>query len=185
MILDIVLFLIIIGATVSGLLHGALTEIFSVLGVVVGIFISARMYGNVASMLGFLPQKLAVVLAFIIIIIIAVLIFYLIGKSLRRFLKLLHIGFIDSVFGLLFGFLKGSIIAVIIVLVLSSFSISKQWIEDSKLSPFLLKELAILKGLLPEDIMLRWQTPKEKQSCLSPPSSSEPVFLTQKASSPV
>ncbi len=185
LILDIVLLVFIIGTTVSGLLRGALTEIFSILGVVIGIFIGARMYGDFATILNFLPQTLALVLAFVIIVIITVLVFYIIGRSLRRFLKLLHIGVIDNIFGLLFGFLKGSIIAAIVVLILSSFSISKRWTEDSKLSPFLLKELSILKGLLPEDIMLRWKTPREKQSCLYPPSSLEPAPLSQRANFPV
>lgn len=185
LILDMVLLLLIIGATLFGIIHGVLTEIFSILGVVIGIFIGARWYGNIAPILDFLPQKLAFILAFIIIVVVTVLIFYIIGRSLRRFLKLLHIGFLDKVFGLLFGFLKGSIIAGVIVLILSSFSVSKKWIEDSKLSPFLLKELTTLKGLIPKDTMLRWKTPKEKQSCLSSPSSSEPASLSRKANYPV
>ncbi len=184
--LDIVLLLIIIWSFISGLIKGALVEIFSMIGIVIGVFIAARSYIFLIPLFDFLPSKTAAILAFIIIIIIGILIFYIIGKLLRKFLRFLYIGFVDRLFGLIFGFLKGSIIAAIIVLILSSFSISNKWVEKSKVSPFLIIELNTLKGLLPQDVkdMQHWKNPHKKQPGLSQGSSWEPVCQSLKATFP-
>ncbi len=173
LILDISVLLIMIWGLVSGLLRGALIEIFWMLGIVMGVFIAARTYPTISFLFSFLPSKIAYVVCFILILIITIIIFYLVGRSLRKYLKLIHIGFVDNLFGLIFGFLKGSIIAAVIFIILSSFNTTEKWVKESFFSNFLLNEVDKLKGLFPEDVndMIKWKTPVERRSGLSGQSS--------------
>lgn len=162
--LDIVLVLIVIWGLASGVFSGALLEIFSMIGVVIGVFLASRTYFIPILFLKFFSNKIDAVVAFTLILLITILIFFTIGRLLRKYLKLIYIGFVDRFFGLIFGFIKGSITSAVIVVILSSFNLTKNWTENSKVAPLLIKELKVLKGLLPRDIsvMIQWKNPYER-----------------------
>lgn len=161
--LDILLVCIIVIGIVFGIINGAIRELFALGGVVAGIYVAGRFYTRLALILHIENVR---VLSFIIIFIIVAIIVYLVGLLVYQLLNFLKLGGLDKLLGMVFGIIKGSLTAGIICLAVALFPEGKEAVKESKIAPFVFKELYWVKKLFPRQIQdkLKWNTPREQTS---------------------
>ena len=118
--LDIIILIIIIASGVEGGIHGFVFELFSLAGLLLGLFLGWKYFAVAASYLQFsgLPGWLLNVVAFLLILIIVSAILRLIGGALKKVLHSTFVGWLDRVVGVAFGLVRGAVVVLLLTLVL-------------------------------------------------------------------
>lgn len=90
----------------KGYKRGLIFELTSLAGIVIGSIVAVRM-ANWFSMLVGLEGKNAILVAFFILFVGVVVLALFVGKFIERFIKLIHVGFVNNLAGAILGMLKG------------------------------------------------------------------------------
>jgi membrane protein required for colicin V production len=118
-------FLIVILAfsTIAAFVRGFLQELFSLGGLIVGILLAAWNYHSFAPLLNrFISDPAAAnVVAFLLIAIGVMILCTIAGKVLSRTADAIGLGFFDRLFGACFGFARGCLIGVAIMMAAAAF----------------------------------------------------------------
>ena len=111
-------------STIMAFLRGIILELFSLGGLIAGILLAAWNYQHVATILGRLITKHATaeIVAFLLIIIAVMVLCTLLGKALNRTAHAIGLGFFDRLLGALFGFGRGCLFGVAILMAIAAFS---------------------------------------------------------------
>jgi len=154
---DIAILIVVFGFTILGLIMGFIGALGSLVGLVLAAWAAGRFYADVAGYFSEYIGTAAASLASFVLIFILVNrlidgLFYLIKKtvSVVPFSKT-----VNTLAGLVFGFLEGILFAGIVIYVASRFSFSSNidlMLVESKLAPLLVKSASIILGLLPEGL---------------------------------
>jgi membrane protein required for colicin V production len=139
---------------VMAFLRGLILELFSLGGLVVGILLASWNYTYVATFLERLisaPATAQIVAFFLILIGVMVLSTFL-GKALNRTAHAIGLGFFDRLFGAAFGFARGCLFGVAILVALAAFRPHSDWIENSRLSPYFLAGVHAVSFVVPHDL---------------------------------
>ncbi|MBU1487804.1 CvpA family protein [bacterium] len=149
-------FLVIIGINgLLGLWRGLIREVFTLLGIVGGVLIASRTYELTLPFVErFIANpNLAKIVSFILIFLIAAILIHILGVAISKLFKTLFLGWLDRIFGLLFGLVKGVAIVLIVILLLSKFPLgnSEKLLESSIVVPYAFILLEFFLPLLPED----------------------------------
>ncbi|WP_243370155.1 CvpA family protein [Geotalea sp. SG265] len=151
--LDILIWAILIGFVVKGFMKGLVREACSLLGLVTGGWAAFRYYPYIAEAIRpfiHLPQRVALVLSFFLIFIVLGLLFYLLGHLLTTILKIMLLGGLNRVGGIVFGFLEGAFI-LCMILYLATTKPAPDWIKGYLLrsrtaQPFIASGREIIAG---------------------------------------
>lgn len=111
--IDVIIWLLLIGFAVKGFMKGLIREVCALLGLVAGGWGAFRYYPSLAALLDpliHLPTTVALSLAFILVFLVIGLLFYLLGHLLTVVLKIMLLGGINRIGGVLFGLLEGGFI---------------------------------------------------------------------------
>lgn len=120
-ILDAIILLCLIPAVIQGLRKGFISQVISILSIVVGVWAAARFTGIV---MGWISQYITAseqiigIIAFVLILIGVFLILGLVGKALESIFKLTLLGWLNKLLGMVFSALK---VILIIGLIFISF----------------------------------------------------------------
>ena len=122
-ILDIILLICFIPAIFQGLRKGFIAQAVSIISIIAGIWASAR-FANiisewVASYITASEQVLKVV-AFALILVVVFLVLAAFGKMLEGMFKLVMLGWLNKLLGLIFALLKAAIITGLLIMAFSS-----------------------------------------------------------------
>lgn len=154
---DIIVIVIICATFISGFWKGLIRQVFSLGGVVLG-YIFARKYYEVFS--HYMPvaaddlKKMASFTAIFISIIVAV---SLVGWVIGRLVKNADLDWVNRVTGGVLGFLKGSLIIVVItVLLLAFLPADNSLLTGSTTLPYAIKATEMLSAAIPEDIRTKY-----------------------------
>ncbi|MEW6618202.1 MAG: CvpA family protein [bacterium] len=149
--LDIFFLVIIIISMVFGLFRGLIKEVFSLLSIIAGIIVANLLYSKIALFLiRFIKSSFwADIIAYGLIFLIVCVLINLIGVFLQKTLKKLSLNWLDRVGGIAFGFVRGVIIAVIIVIILAKLPFANKLINSSQIIPHLYWVVKILLAFLP------------------------------------
>jgi len=90
----------------KGYKRGIIFELASLAGVVVGCIVAVRMAKMFSLLIG-LEGDNAFLISFFILFVGVVILALFIGKLVERFVKLIHVGFMNNLIGALFGMIKG------------------------------------------------------------------------------
>jgi membrane protein required for colicin V production len=151
-----VIFVCIIGFyLIRGLFRGFIKEIFSIIGVFVGFFVAVSYYGFLSQYLirwishpSYLP-----LISFFTIFLFVYLFISILGVIIKYLLRITILGWVDRLFGLLFGAAKGALFASIILVVLTAFFPSgTMFISNSRFSPYLLPAAEKIAIVTPKSI---------------------------------
>lgn len=128
---DIVFLILLIAGALRGMSRGLIREIISLVGFV-GALIVANLYyhglaqgitGSLGGALTVLRQPMvSEVIAFVIILLIVALLAHLVGEVLHKIVGLAFLGLLDSVGGLLFGFVEAAVLILVLLLAVSVIS---------------------------------------------------------------
>jgi len=143
-IVDIVLIIIFSIGAISGFRRGFLSELFSLLAVILGILAGFKLMGEAMLMLGkhySIDEKVLPYVAFAVVFLLVMIIVSLLGKLLKSSLEKTVLGDADKVAGSVLGLAKAAFMASVLLWIASSlkFDIPERWSEDSWLYPFTAK----------------------------------------------
>ena len=140
-------------STIMAFLRGLLLELFALGGLIAGILLAAWNYPALAALLERVinAKTVADVLAFLLIAIGVMIVCALAGKALHRTADAIGLGFFDRLFGAAFGFLRGCLLGVAVMMALTAFLPPIPAVSKSSLSPCFLAGAHAVSFVVPHD----------------------------------
>lgn len=135
---DIILSAIFGYCLVRGLFRGLIKELASIIGVFSGFYAAYTYYPEVARMLADWISNTAYlnIVSFLIIFCIIFIIISIIGIIIKYLLNIVFLGWVDRLFGAIFGMIKAVLIASVLLIAFTSFlPRGSTVIENSTLAP--------------------------------------------------
>ncbi len=151
---DWVLAAIVVYSTVLAFVRGIVRELFALGGLIGGLLLAAWNYHRVAAALGqfISTPALAQTGAFVVVLAIIAFAATLIGKSIHKTAHAIGLGFFDRLFGAGFGFLRGCLICVVILMAVAAFYPQSRWTENSRLSSYFLTGAHAVSFVVPYEL---------------------------------
>jgi len=156
---DVLFAAVILLSTVCAFFKGMFREIIGI-GVIVAGFALAVLYyrAPAAKIVGFGSSEIAAgLLGFLGIFLGCVLLGTIASFIVDRFLKAVKLKWVDRLLGAIFGFLRGWVFSVIIVLALTAFPANNSFTSRSLLVPYLLGSAGLLIHLTPGDLKEKFE----------------------------
>lgn len=141
--LDIILLICFIPALVQGVRKGFIAQAISIASIIIGIWASSRFAEVVSEWLGkyiTVSDQVMKVVAFALIFIAVFLVLAAVGKLLEGMFKMVTLGWLNRLAGLVFALLKTSLILGILIMVFTSLNdtfdlVSEATLNESVLYP--------------------------------------------------
>lgn len=151
---DWILVAIIAYSTILAFVRGFLRELFALIGLVAGILLAAWNYGRFAVWLGRLiaTPATAQIVAFLVILIAVAVAATLLGKALHSTAHAIGLGFFDRLLGAAFGFVRGCLIGVVVLMAAAAFLPQSGWAKNSRLSFYFLDGAHAVSFVVPQDL---------------------------------
>jgi membrane protein required for colicin V production len=141
-------------STVKAFIQGFFRESFALAGLVVGLMIASWGYRDAAQHLTGLitSPQIAEFAAFLGILAATMVVFNIAGKLLRRTASAIGLGMLDRLGGAVFGFVRGCLLGIAVLMAFTAFLPTAPWIRDSKMAPYFLQGAHAVSFLVPEDL---------------------------------
>lgn len=141
-------------STIMAFLRGLLLELFALGGLVAGVLLASWNYPAVAAVLGHVVTEKAVanVFAFLLIAIVVMVLCALVGKALHHTANAIGLGFFDRLFGAVFGYLRGCLLCVAVLMAMTAFLPPTAAVAKSSLSPYFLAGAHAVSFVVPHDL---------------------------------
>ena len=141
-------------STIMAFVRGIILELFSLGGLIAGILLASWNYKHVAIILERLitTPPIAEIVAFLLIIIGIMVLSALLGKALNRTAHAVGLGFFDRLLGALFGFGRGCLFGIAILMAIAAFLPHSAWIANSRLSSYFLAGAHAVSFVVPHDL---------------------------------
>jgi len=137
---DWIILVVIMIATVHAASEGFFHQAFGIAGLVIGYVLAVWQYPRVAAW--FAPHVkgtwLSDILGFLIIFLAVLFVAGIAGKVTRWMMKEAGLSFFDRALGSVLGLLKGSLIVSVVLVGMTSFAPTSQWLAGSSLAPYFL-----------------------------------------------
>lgn len=136
-ILDIIILICLIPAVIQGLRKGFISQVISIISLIAGIWASVR-FADLASQ--WLSQYISAseqvmkITAFILIMVVVFIVLALIGKLLEATIKLVMLGWINRLLGMIFSLVKCILILGLAVLAFNSLNDTFGFVKPEQLS---------------------------------------------------
>ena len=157
--LDWVMVLIVLLSVLQAIAQGFFYEFFSLAGVIAGYPLAAWEYPRVAAW--YSPhvnsQWAADIAGFFTIFVVVVLLAGVVGRIARWAVHGVGLRWFDRLLGAVFGFVRGAAMCTVIVLALAAFVPQWGWLQQSRISPFLLVSGRALVLVAPGDLRQRFR----------------------------
>lgn len=150
--LDIVILIIIVAGTFSGLKSGLIKMALSLAGLIAGVILAGRYYTSLAGKLTFIQQdNVAQAVAFAVILIVVMLIASLLSMVLTMIVSAVMLGWVNQVGGVLLGFVLGAAFSAALLTIAVKFPTASGTIKGSGLAAILLDRFPAILALLPAE----------------------------------
>ncbi|MCK5695438.1 MAG: CvpA family protein [Desulfobacula sp.] len=139
---DIVVIVIISFCLIRGLFKGVIGEMSGIIGVVAGFYGAYTYYPLITVYAEKWIENSGIrnLMAFFLLFCAILVIIGLVSVLIRKFLKLVFLGWVDRTFGLVFGAAKGLLIVSVLFIMITTFlPKSSNILETSKFSPYIAK----------------------------------------------
>ena len=144
-ILDIILLICFIPAVVRGISKGFVEQLIALLSIIIGAWVAYHFGGIISEWAaGYLHvnEKVLNVICFTLIVIVAVLILFLIGKLITGVIKIVMLGWLNRLLGLVFALLKAALVLGLLVTLFDSLNgllgiVSQETLDESFMYPWL------------------------------------------------
>jgi membrane protein required for colicin V production len=141
-------------STIQAFFRGLLLELFSLVGLAAGILLAAWYYPLLASLLArwITSTPAANVVAFLVIAISVMVLTAVLGRMFHTAAQAIGLGFFDSLGGAVFGVVRGWLAGVAILMALTAFLPSSDWLKNSRLTPYFLAGAHAISFVVPHDL---------------------------------
>lgn len=115
--IDILIIALIIFFSVKGMINGLVLEAIGILGIILAFLFSYMAYSPINKiMLKIITSpEVASVMSYIVAFLVIYVIIVIIGFMVNKFIKLLNLGGLNRLLGLIFGGIKGAVIIAIVL----------------------------------------------------------------------
>jgi membrane protein required for colicin V production len=135
-----------------GLRQGIIRTVFGIAGLIGGIVLAGRYYGDLARVLSPGGAIWASVAAYAIILIATLVVAGLVGHFIARLVSLAALGWLDKLIGLILGVFVGLLLsAAALAIVAKIYPGSEATISQSVVARFLIAQLPLVLALLPKE----------------------------------
>lgn len=154
---DWFLVVVLLWSTVVAFLRGIIRVLFSFAGLIAGILLASWFYLDLAHRLHrwISSMHVAEIVSFALIVLAAMIVFSLAGRIVRRGAKAVGLGLPDRFLGALFGFARGCLLGVAVMMVVTAFLPGSTWIAKSRLTPYFLDGAHAVSFVVPHDLQQR------------------------------
>ena len=137
---DLVIFAVLAVSVISAFVKGFFVEVFSLAGVIVGLFLAAANYATFAPWIERVVEnhEIANLIAFIVIALLVMVAAGLLGRVFRRLLRGVGLGIVDRLLGAAFGLVKGVVVVTLVLMAIVAFLPRQAWLDRSRLAPVFL-----------------------------------------------
>jgi membrane protein required for colicin V production len=151
---DWFLVLILAYSTIMAFLRGIILELFSLGGLIAGILLASWNYNQVAVFVERVvtTPATAQVVAFFLILIGVMVLSAVLGKLLNRTTHAIGLGFFDRLLGAVFGFARGCLLGVAVLMAIAAFLPHSGWTSNSQLSSYFLAGAHAVSFVVPHDL---------------------------------
>jgi membrane protein required for colicin V production len=138
--LDWGIVIVIVVSTIAALGRGIVVEVLSLLGLIAGIVLAGRYYGQLAAHLVRLLHsvRMSEMAAFLLIVVVTLLVATWFGHLVHRAAKYTGMGWLDSLLGAVFGLVRGAAAVMVALIAVAAFMPNTTWTAQSQLAPYFL-----------------------------------------------
>ena len=152
---DIVIIIILGFCLIRGGFRGLIKELSAIVGVLAGYYGAYTYYPEVAALLSrwISEQGVGNILAFMIIFCVVFFVVSILGIIIRYLLNAVFSGWVDRLGGVVFGLLKGGLIAAVLFIALTAFlPKGTPLLKQSRLSPYVARYAEVMAEVVSEDM---------------------------------
>jgi membrane protein required for colicin V production len=137
---DLLIVAVLVVSVVAAFVKGFFVEVFSLAGVLFGLFFAAANYGRLTPWILRLVQnhEVANLIAFLLIALVVMLLASLAGRLFRGVVRQVGLGIVDRLLGALFGLVKGCVVVTLVLMAVVAFLPPQDWLKNSRLAPVFL-----------------------------------------------
>ena len=132
--LDVVLLLPLLVGLVRGLMRGLISEIIAIVVVILGV-VGAKLWAPAFSkwiLAQFAwPQGVCDVVAYTLIFLGIAIVLSILARLLTKFMRAIHLGWANRLFGGVFGVCKYGLLVLIVVFIMQKTNESFHWLDES------------------------------------------------------
>lgn len=152
--LDWFLAIVLVYSTVKAFIQGFFREAFALGGIIIGLFLAAWFYAPAAVHLAGLiaAPQIAQCAAFLLILAATMIVAAITGKLLHKTASAVGLGLLDRFGGAAFGFIRGCMLGLAVLMAVTAFLPTAPWIKNSLLTPYFLRASHVVSFLLPQDL---------------------------------
>ena len=155
--IDWAIVIVLAASVIGGLAQGLLRAVCSLCGLFFGLVLAAWNYGRVAAVL--IPmvksEAIANALGFLLIALLVMAIANIIGAVLSKTVRRMGLGCLDRIAGGLFGFLQGTLLITIAILVVVAFFPKAQWLAEARLPKLFIGACNLSTSVTPGELSNR------------------------------
>jgi membrane protein required for colicin V production len=154
---DIAILLLAVLSAIQGFRSGLIQSFFSLLGLIAGIAVASWHYKRfayeLAPMIHSLP--LAQAIWFCLIALAVMLVAGVIGMLVKGLVHGIGLAWLDQLAGLIFGLLRGVVLATLCIVVLAAFFPDTRWLGDAQLAKYFLGTAHMTMRMTPEELKVK------------------------------
>ena len=139
--LDIIILLLLVPAAVAGFSSGFVRQVSSLLALILGVWLAFRLSSAVSVWLaGLVSASPAVlnIISFVVILLAVAILLHLIGAALTKLLKIIMLGWLNRLLGVVFALLKALLLLGVLVLLFDSINSRFELVSEDFLGKSLL-----------------------------------------------
>ena len=133
-ILDIIILCCLVPAIIRGVSKGFVNQAFSLLAMILGVWLSFKFSGTLGDWLvSFVevPAGLTHIIAFAIIMLVVMLFIHLAGKTMEKILKVVMLGWLNKLLGAVFALLTAVLIVGLVIILFDSINNTIPLVKES------------------------------------------------------
>ena len=135
---DIIILVCLIPAVIEGLSKGFIVQVIGLISVIIGAWLAFHFSEPLCTWLttylnGVSPDVLHVVL-FTVILVVSMVVLNLLGRLVRKVVKLALLGWLDRILGLAFSLAKYILIIGLVIILFTSLNGIFEWVDESYLA---------------------------------------------------
>lgn len=137
-IIDIIILLCFVPAIINGLRKGLIAQVVAIISIILGVWLSFKFSSLVSGWLagwfdGASPAILNIV-AFVVILVVVIFALFALGKIIEASIKIIMLGWLNRLLGLLFALLKCTLIIGLVIIMFNSINSSLNLVSEDTLS---------------------------------------------------
>lgn len=151
---DWIILAVLAGATFAGLAQGFFRTACSLAGLILGLTLAAWNYQHVGDLFRpiFRVDAVANTVAFLLIALLVMGLANLIGGMIGKLADKLGLGCLDGLAGAILGFIQGTFLVMISILVIVAFYPGQEWLNQAKLPRLFFGSLHMSEKVTPGDL---------------------------------